>query len=323
MAQWTRKKILIAVDGSDLALDAVRYVGVTVPSQNTDVVLFHVITRVPESFWDLEKEHTYHYRIADVRTWEIQQEKIIEEFMAQARQVLQDSGFPQEAVMANIQERKAGIARDILVESQNGYSAVVVGRTGLSQLKDIVIGSIANKLVEKLAHVPIWVVGGGVAAHGRILLPVDASEGAMRAVDYVASILDGSHGGCVTLFHAIRGLDIFQQILGGSLLPGQDKEWKEQAEKELESASGEIESTLNEAVRRLEKAGLDPKCVKKKVVTGVSSRAGAIIEEAERGVYDTIIIGRRGLSRVQDFFMGRVSNKVIQLAREKTVWVVG
>jgi hypothetical protein len=31
----------------------------------------------------------------------------------------------------------------------------------------------------------------------------------------------------------------------------------------------------------------------------------------------TIIMGRRGLSRTQDFFMGRVTNKVVYLAREK------
>jgi nucleotide-binding universal stress UspA family protein len=36
----------------------------------------------------------------------------------------------------------------------------------------------------------------------------------------------------------------------------------------------------------------------------------------------TIIMGRRGLSRTQDFFMGRVTNKVVYLAREKSVWIV-
>ncbi len=35
-----------------------------------------------------------------------------------------------------------------------------------------------------------------------------------------------------------------------------------------------------------------------------------------------IIVGRRGLSGVREFFIGRVSNKVIRLARKNTVWGV-
>ena len=59
-----------------------------------------------------------------------------------------------------------------------------------------------------------------------------------------------------------------------------------------------------------------------KTVTGALSRAGAIVHEAKQGGYGTIVVGRRGLSKVQEFFMGRVCNKVIQLAKEHTVWVV-
>ena len=38
--------------------------------------------------------------------------------------------------------------------------------------------------------------------------------------------------------------------------------------------------------------------------------------------FKTIVIGRRGLSRLQQFFMGRVSKKVVYLARGLAVWVV-
>ncbi len=58
------------------------------------------------------------------------------------------------------------------------------------------------------------------------------------------------------------------------------------------------------------------------MITGVSSRAGAIVEEAKRGGCGTIVMGRRGLSKVEEFFMGRVSNKVINLARDMAVWLV-
>jgi nucleotide-binding universal stress UspA family protein len=59
-----------------------------------------------------------------------------------------------------------------------------------------------------------------------------------------------------------------------------------------------------------------------RTVTGAHSRAAVIITEALKGGYGTIVVGRRGLTNVEEFIMGRVSNKVIHMAREMAVWVV-
>jgi hypothetical protein len=53
--------------------------------------------------------------------------------MGSASRILLDAGFRQEAVTLNICERKAGVARDIANESQDGYTAVIAGRRGLSK----------------------------------------------------------------------------------------------------------------------------------------------------------------------------------------------
>ena len=50
------KKILLAIDGSDYALGAVRYVTNTLPPRNTEVVLFHDHNKIPESYWNLERK---------------------------------------------------------------------------------------------------------------------------------------------------------------------------------------------------------------------------------------------------------------------------
>ena len=81
-------------------------------------------------------------------------------------------------------------------------------------------------------------------------------------------------------------------------------------------------SVFNEAENRLIRAGFIPGRVTTKLITKVGSRARAIIEEAEQGGYGTIVMGRRGMSVIEEFFMGRVSNKVIHLAKEKAVWIV-
>jgi len=321
MASPNGKRVLVAVDGSDQALQAARYAGTFFSPGRAQFVLFHVYTRVPESFWDMEKEPAFHYKIVNIQAWENRQEEVAREFMARAKQELLAAGVDEGCIRVLSVPRKAGVARDIIEETQSGYDALVIGRSGLSQLKDFMLGSIADKLVEKLTHMPTWVVGGK-SLPGRLLLSLDASEGAMRAVDHVAEMALGYPSLQVTLFHAIRRLDVFFHGLGDAYAVGYEKEWKEIARKELEEAAKEMESTFDHARRRLLDAGLKDEQIRVRMVREVSSRAYAIVEEADREGMDTIVVGRRGLSRVQEFFMGRVSNKVIQLAKDKTVWVV-
>ena len=293
-----RRKILLAVDSSDQAFEAVRYVSRLFPPNRMEVVLFHVMTKVPESFWDIEKEPVYRHEVAAIIAWELQQKKERQEFMKKARRLLLDRNVPEDAVSIKIQERKVGIARDIVYESQNDYDGVVVGRWGISLLKDYLWGSIANKLLGRLTHIPLCVVGG-TPQIGKILVAIDASKGAMRAIDYVGAMADSTNWE-VTLFHAARGPD----------------------RERLYKAEKSIESVFEEASRHLEKAGFNRNQITTRMVAGVTSRAVAISVEALNGGYGTIVVGRRGLSNVEEFSMGRVSNKVIHMAREMAVWLV-
>jgi len=292
------RKILLAVDGSDQAFEAVRYVSLLFPPNRMEVVLFHVMTKVPESFWDIEKEPAYRHKVAATRAWELQQKKEIQEFMEKARRLFLEQNVPEDAVSIKTQERKVGIARDIIHESQNDYHGVVVGRWGMSMLKDFLCGSIANKLIGRLINVPLCVVGG-TPQIGKILVAIDASEGAMRAIDYVNTMAGSLHWE-VTLFHAVRDLD----------------------REELHQAEKSMEYVFEEASGHLEEAGFNSNQITTRMITGVPSRAGAIVVEALKEGYGTIVVGRRGLTNVEEFFMGRVSNKVIQMAREMAVWVV-
>ena len=79
---------------------------------------------------------------------------------------------------------------------------------------------------------------------------------------------------------------------------------------------------LEEAIDRLERAGLKRDRISTEIRSGAPSRAEAIVEEARSSGYGTIVVGRRGLSRVEEFFMGRVSKKILQLAKWTAVWVV-
>jgi nucleotide-binding universal stress UspA family protein len=263
-----------------------------------DVVLFNVYSKIPESYWDLEKQAPLGWRIEGVKAWEREYEGTVQTYLKKATKILWRAGFPKEAVKTDIHEREKGIARDILTEAKRGYSCVVVGRKGLSKVKDLILGSVSTKLLEKMSFTTLVVVGTKPLS-GSILLALDGSGNSMRTVDYVGKILGGSHLE-VCLINVIR-VDKGEPV---------------------KRAKSEISSVLEEAKRHLMRSGFDAAQISTRIITGAHSRAETIVKEARQGGYGSIVVGRRGLSKVQDFFMGRVSNKVVQLAKREAVWIV-
>ena len=316
-----KRRLLIALDGSEQSFEALRYASQVLPPEKMKVVLFHVQSKIPESFWDIEKDPSFRHRLAPVAAWALQQEKAMKEFMERSRQLMVDQGVPQGAVDIKIKDREVGIARDIAREAQGDYDAVVMGRWGMSKIKDLVWGSIANKVVDHLVQSPLWVVGGSPQP-GKYLVAMDGSDEAMRAVDYVGAMLAGSD--CtVTLFHVLRGFEFLSLGFEGAFAPPPEVLGGEEIKAEFQRAEEAIKTVCNQATDRLEQAGLKGDQINSKIVSGAASRAKAIVEEAKNEGYGTIVVGRRGLSRVEEFFMGRVSSKVMQLAKEMAVWVVG
>ncbi|MBF0475547.1 MAG: universal stress protein [Deltaproteobacteria bacterium] len=311
-----KNKILLAIDSSDYSFNSVRYVSQMMPPDQTEVVLFNVISRIPDGYLDMEAGTAYnaeHYRL---RAWETLQEKLINDFVTKARSFFLERNFPEEAVRVKIVAKKAGITRDILSESKDGYQAVVVGRRGLNPISELVLGSVSHKLIGAASHVPVWVVGG-VIRPDKVIVALDSSAGAMKAVEHVAKLGRGADWR-ITLVHVIRDVDFAPPDLALVNL----EEWRRDFEKELRQIEKDMQPFFNQALTILEQAGINRNFVDTRVLTTGSSRAGAIVDYATEEVYGTIVLGRRGLSKVQEFIMGRVSNKVVQLAKDLAIWVI-
>ena len=304
-----QKKILVLVDGTEHSLQTVQYVGKFLPPENLQVVLFHVFCGVPECYWDIGREPQHKSAISQLKAWEFQQKKNIDAYLEQARQLLLDNCFPDASGEIKINKRQIGVARDILKEAAEGYSAVVLRRRGVGIFEGIV-GSIANKLISKLTFLPI-IITGQLAPVKKILMAVDGSPTSTQAVEFVVDFL-GSAGYEVCLFHVIRGF--------GTVLPA-NPEFIIPVDS-VELLKSEMAVIFDDLKEKLVSAGVEPEKISEKIVEGVYSRSGAIAKEAKEGGYGAIVVGRRGLSRVEEFFIGRVSNKVIHSARDHTVWVI-
>ncbi|MCE5336194.1 MAG: universal stress protein [Desulfobacteraceae bacterium] len=309
----SRRRILLVVDGSYQSYEVINYISEALPPKNTAVVLLHVTSKVPEAFWDLEKDPVWQQKVQTVRGWEVQQENKIRDFMDRARQVFKDAAFPDEAITVDVRGRREGIARDIGAESHRGYDAVILGRRGLSTIQGLALGGVASKVVLKVSDMAVWLIGGRPEPD-RIIIGMDSSEGCQLAVQHVASITAGLNKR-VLLLHVVRRLNGDSNGLAAGM---------EELQKEREArAAREMEAVFKTSSGKLMEAGIPEKNIETKILTGVSSRAGAILDEAKAGGYGTIVIGRRGVSTVEEFSMGRVTNKLVQAAKDRALWIVG
>ena len=309
-----KNKVMVAVDGSNQAFDTARYAGRMLGGCGTQIVIYHVRMNVDEAFYDIGINPAGRLQMAGIRAWEHEQRKAADEILEKACHIMERAGVDRARITVKAEPRKIGFARDLIKESYDGYDAVVIGRKGHRRFRGLVLGSVANKLIERLRHVPLWVVGGNPAPD-RILIGLDASEGAMRAVDHVVSTRNGHDDRQIYLVHVVR---TWETLPSPIILQIE----KEQLEALVAEAKEMIEPVFQEATQRLEAAGYAPDRVHHEVVSGADSRAMGLIQFARQNDIGTLVMGRRGLSRVEDFLMGRVGHKIVNTVRNRAVWIV-
>jgi len=292
------EKVLLAFDGSFHAMEAARYISGIPAFRRMEIVVFSVFSTIPEAYYDLQAATPLPSRVLEIHAWEFQQEKEMEEAAEKARQVMMEKGVPSENISVFLRERKKGVARDIIEEAKKDYAAVVMGRKGVSRMKDLVMGGIAAKLLEKVNFAPLLVVGRNSSPE-RVLIAMDISDSALKAADFASRMLGDSD--C--------------EVLLASVIHGTNDEYTEAYRQAMVDRFQEVSNFLVEA-------GMPRAHIETSIVSGAESCAGVICRTADEGQYGTIVLGRRGLSKVKEFFMGRVTNKVITLTRDQAVWIV-
>jgi nucleotide-binding universal stress UspA family protein len=149
------------------------------------------------------------------------------------------------------------------------------------------------------------------AFNKNILIAVDESHNARRAVSYVGQLLGGLVGFKVTILHVIPEPE--EDYFPTSA----DKEkWFTQYEKK-------VDIMLKNYRQLLIKKGFSPEDVTvRSIVRYCPSMAKCILSERDETLYSTIVLGRQGLSRSEEFLFGSISSKIVNHARRCTVWVV-
>ncbi len=307
-------KILVAVDGSEQSLKAIRYTANVFPPDRTQIVLFHVQTQLLDLFSELDSYAHYKKRATGLKRWATEQKVNISNAMDSALVYFKQKGFSESAITFKTPAENLGITRDIIKESYNGYHAVVVGRTGWSRFKDRLIKSTAMKLVAKINHIPVVVVGGNPdVCH--LLVAFDGTHGSMKGVACVGSLV-GASGHDLQLY---------------SMIGTDQKFWPEDSTffkinnctSRIVIEDLEFDKRLEEARSRLMEEEFPTDRIKLKIHCVDQGRASHIVQEAEENNFGSVVVGRRGLvTIIDDFFFGRVSDKVLKLADKLAVWII-
>ncbi len=151
----------------------------------------------------------------------------------------------------------------------------------------------------------------------KMLIAVDESDYAKKVVNYVASTVKPAAN--ITLFSVLPTISSkLEKEFRNPLFSEKVVELKWMVSETKKKA----ELIIEECRTILLDAGFPDDTVEVKIQNKLVGIARDIIAEAEKGKYDTVVVGRRGLSATAAFVLGSVSNKIVQNIKNCTVWVV-
>ncbi len=283
-------KILLPVDGSEHSRRAVQFagcLGASLGKSLSGLTFLHVIPRGYLNNHIAEKIQLF-FEEGEKSLRELGVEVDIEKLVV--------SGDPAQEIIRIANERK--------------FSAIIMARRGLSEMKGILMGSVTNKVIHSASMQTVYIVGHKILQDKaclipKILIPVDGSTYSMRGVENATCLTAGikAHVSKITLFRVIN-LSLYLKRI------------KEGIDPEEES-----KQILNEAKDVFLQAGIPERFITTRVKVG-KNPAEEILKEAEEGQYFLIIMGRKGRSALEDLILGGVSSTVLQHCQDPTVAIV-
>lgn len=158
----------------------------------------------------------------------------------------------------------------------------------------------------------------------KILIAVDGSENSRRSIDYVSDILRGCGQYTIKLLSIehLPDRDFFAD----------DAAWKKACAEKRE----ELLSFLSDGKKMLAEQGISENMIHTDYIEnchsplpgepGYCSRGTSIaldiLHVAKEEKFGTVVIGRRGVSKAEEFMFGSVSNRIIHSGSDCTIWVV-
>ena len=151
----------------------------------------------------------------------------------------------------------------------------------------------------------------------KVLISLDESINSTRVVDYAARISS-----------VVEKLTYTLMTVQPAIPPFLDDEAKKEAAayqklKIVQKRNADAAVNLLEKCKRvMVDQGVDEARIELYTRPKKLGVAQDVLDKAEKGMYDALLVGRRGLTKTQQLFMGSTSNKIVNNAANVPVWVV-
>jgi len=146
------KKILVAIDDSENAMRVVEFVA-NLFTTDTKITLFNVVQDTAALCEMNSPELTPYFKSQQHSFCLLEDKKkeLVDEALQKAKEVLLGAGF-------DVKNITIKVARDIVKEAQSGYSTIVLGRRGVSGIKEFILGSVSQKVFNSAKDISVLVV---------------------------------------------------------------------------------------------------------------------------------------------------------------------
>ncbi len=152
----------------------------------------------------------------------------------------------------------------------------------------------------------------------KILLALDDSPNSMKVVKCVADTFGPDHE--ITLFSVVPDTSSIYELYNPELtsLLLSERDAFVSLRETIKAPYAEVQKTARETLLRKGFAGAN---IISKIQIRHRGIARDILDEVHSG-YDMVVLGKRGLSGIEEFFLGSVSNKVLSSLKGVCVFIV-
>ena len=153
------KKILVAIDDSENSMRVIEFIAKFFTT-DTSITLFNVVQDTAALCEMNSPELTPYFKSQQHSFCLLEEKKkeLVNEALQKAKEILLGAGFDKKNITIKSEIIKSGVARDILKEAQSGYSTIVMGRRGVSGIKDFILGSVSHKVFNSAKDISVLVV---------------------------------------------------------------------------------------------------------------------------------------------------------------------
>jgi nucleotide-binding universal stress UspA family protein len=307
-----KKKILIAVGDCSHSRSAVKYAAtLSQPANDTTYTLYNIQAAIPGIL--LEEAPKSPECEDEIEALVRERDNAAKCTVGELKDLLVTHGVPEAHIEAWVTPMEYGMAKDILDQAEAGnYDTIVLGSKGLTPRRDVFVGTTATKVVEHALKTSVWVIDEYTESRD-ILIAVDASENSLHVLDHVISSVGAKKGFRFVLFHVRPYLSHYYSLECERNNPNLQKLIQDRDRHRMEDFH-------RQAFDRFETAGITRSQVEIKTNEHGYDISTAILEEARRGAYGTVVIGRRG--EREAFFTGRIAMRLVQKMPSAALWVV-